>query len=321
MNINPVLLLSFLIISFVTTYLLAPKLVGKAKEVGMAGIDLHKNDGSEVAKIGGVSILVGFIGAVTLSGMMGVNEKLMLAILLSASLGGLIGLLDDLFTLNKKVLVFSTLLMGMPIITFRAGSTMIYLTPFGPADLGVFFWLSVPLIFAFLANGVNIYAGFNGLEAGLGAITATSLAISSLVYGSTESAIAFFSLTGALIAFLKWNWHPAKVFPGNSGTYLIGAVLAASIIAGMIKLAGVIATTPYLINLLLRALDGFRWSVGETSEEGLVYSTKINALWALFMYRRPRGEPRVVAYCLLLQALFGGIAIVFSCYHSNVLIT
>jgi UDP-N-acetylmuramyl pentapeptide phosphotransferase/UDP-N-acetylglucosamine-1-phosphate transferase len=100
-----------------------------------------------------------------------------------------------------------------------------------------------------LTNGINIYAGFNGLETGLGLITSFSLGICSLIYGSLESAISLLVLAGALTAFLKWNLPPAKVLPGNSGSYLIGAVLSASIIAGSIKLAGTIACVPYLFNL------------------------------------------------------------------------
>ena len=208
----------------------------------------------------------------------------------------------------------------MPVVAFQAGSTLVYLTPFGPTDLGWYFWLLVPFAFAFAMNGVNIYAGFNGLEAGLGAISTLSLGVCALLYGSLESAVALFALSGALMAFLRWNWFPAKLFMGGAGTFLIGAVLASSIVAGSIKVVGLIAFTPYIINFILRALDRFRWSVGETLPGEMVQAKKRNALWALFMHNHPTTEKSVVRNCLIVQILFalGAVAYAYYAYYPHV---
>jgi UDP-N-acetylglucosamine--dolichyl-phosphate N-acetylglucosaminephosphotransferase len=227
----------------------------------------------------------------------------------------LAGLIDDLFTLGKLALVVLTFLISLPIIAFHAGSSMIYLSPFGPQDLGVLFWVLVPFAFAFLMNGVNIYAGFNGLEAGLGLVSSFSLATCAVMYGSLESAFALFALSGALLALLKWNSFPAKVFVGGSGTFLIGAILASSIIAGSIKIVGVIALVPYIINFILRAFDRFNWSVGETLPDETVTSRKVNALWAVFMHNSSTKEQQIVNRCIALQIVFGAAAVLFAYYH------
>jgi UDP-N-acetylglucosamine--dolichyl-phosphate N-acetylglucosaminephosphotransferase len=305
------------VIAFLTTYLAMPRLIGALKKAGITAPDLHKPRSEPVPRMGGIGIFVGFAAAMTFSALLGLDYRLLFAIFLSATLALLAGLIDDLFDFGKVALVITTFLISMPVVAFQAGSTLVYLTPIGPADFGWAFWLLVPFAFAFTMNGVNIYAGFNGLEAGLGAISALSLGTSAIIYGSLESAVALFALGGGLLAFLKWNWFPAKIFPGGTGTFLIGAVLASSIIAGTIKIAGIIALLPYFANFVLRARDRFEWSVGTTVSWGKITSRKRNALWALFMYRRRKSERYVVVRCVAVQLAFAAAAIVFAYLHVN----
>lgn len=306
-------------IGFGATYITIPWLIRALNRAGITGRDLHKINTSEVPRMGGIGVFVGFAVAMTISALLQLDYKLLFAIFLSGTLAVLAGIVDDLFKLSKTTLVALTFLVSTPIITFRAGSTLVYLTPFGPADLGWFFWILVPFAFAFLMNGVNIYAGFNGLEAGLGIISTLSLGICALIYGSLESAVALLALSGGLLAFIRWNWFPSKVFIGGSGTFLLGAVLASSIIAGTIKLVGIIALFPYALNFTLRGLDRFTWSVGETMPNGKLISSKRNALWALFMHKRGIGERDLVIRCIAVQIIFGIASIVFAYFHANII--
>jgi len=298
--------------SLIITLATTPMIIKKSYEKGIVGIDLHKLDKRKIPRAGGLTIFAGYLGALTITGFLPLDEKIMLSIFLSSSLGALIGLVDDIFTLSRKTLVAITFVVGLPIISFRAGITVVTIFPFGPVDLGVGFWLLVPLIFAFLMNSVNIYAGFNGLEAGLGLITCLSLGISAFIYGAMESAISLIIISGALLGFLYYNRYPARVFPGNSGTYLVGAVIAASIIAGVIKMAGIIACFPYVINFLLRAVDRFAWTVGETDSDARIYTDKRSSLWALFIVNRPRDERAIVYFCIVVQMVFGAAAVLYS---------
>jgi UDP-N-acetylglucosamine--dolichyl-phosphate N-acetylglucosaminephosphotransferase len=288
-------------LSFLVTYLTMPWFIEALRRAGITGRDLHKPRMPSIPTMGGVGIYAGFAVAMTIAPTLQLDYRLLFAIFLSGTLAVLVGILDDLFSLGKLALVALTFAISLPVVSFQAGSTYVYLTPFGPADFGWFFWALVPFAFAFLMNGVNIYAGFNGLEAGLGIISSISLGICALIYGSMESAVALLAIAGGLLAFLKWNWFPAKVFVGGSGTFLLGAVLASAMIAGSIKVVGVIALFPYFINFVLRATDRFHWSVGKTLPNGKIISRKRNAFWALFMFRRGRTERYVVLRCLAVQ--------------------
>jgi len=296
-----------------------PWLIASSNRTGFTGKDLHKNGTPQIPKIGGIGCFAGLAAALTISGLLNLDYRLLFAIFLSATLAVLAGLIDDLFTLRKVALVALTFLISLPIIAFHAGSSRIYI-PFGPQDLGSLFWVLVPFAFAFLMNGVNIYAGFNGLEAGLGLVSSFSLAACAVIYGSLESAFSLFALAGALLALLKWNSFPAKVFIGGSGTFLIGAVLASSIIAGSIKIVGIIALFPYLVNFILRAFDRFNWSVGETLPDGTVISRKLSALWAVFMHKSSTNEQRIVNRCIAVQIVFGLVAVIFAYYHVTFII-
>ena len=306
-------------ISFLATYATMPWLIGALKKTRITAPDLHKPRRPPVPRMGGIAIFVGFATAMTFSALLGLDYRLLFAIFLSGTLALLAGLIDDLFELGKAAVICSTFLVSMPIVAFQAGSTLVYLTPFGPADLGWSFWLLVPFAFAFTMNGVNVYAGFNGLEAGLGVVSSFSLAICAIMYGSLESAVALFALSGALLSFLKWNWCPARVFIGNSGTMLLGAVLASSIIAGSIKIVGVVVFIPYLINFLLRARDRFNSTVAEVQllQKGNLKKSHLTALWAIFIRRTPMKEPRLVTRCILTQVAFCTAAIVLAFYHVN----
>jgi UDP-N-acetylglucosamine--dolichyl-phosphate N-acetylglucosaminephosphotransferase len=309
--------LVLLLVAFLATYLIMPWLIAALRKAGITGKDLHKPGTPEVPTMGGIGIFVGFATAMTFSALLGLDYRLLFAIFLSGTLALLAGLVDDLFKLGKATLIIVTFLVSMPVVAFRAGSTFVYLTPFGPADFGWFFWVIVPFAFAFAMNGVNIYAGFNGLEAGLGAVSTLSLGVCALLYGSVESAAALFALGGGLLAFLKWNWFPSRIFIGGSGTYLLGAVLASSIVAGSIKVVGVIALLPYLANFVLRASDRFRWTVGETLANGMVTSTKRNAMWGLLMHKSPTSERNIVIRCITVQVAFAMIAILYAYVHTN----
>lgn len=300
------------LLSFIIVYISTPNIAKKLKEKGLISKDLHKLNDIKIPNAGGLSILLGFSVAFTFAGILNVDTKSMLLVYLVGILAGLLGLLDDILTLRKRSLVILSLLIGTPFIFYHAGSTFITLTPFGPSDLGAFYWPLVLLGVAFLSNGVNIYAGFNGLEAGLGLITSLSLGVCAVLYGSIESSIVLFILAGALLAFVKFNFYPAKIFMGNSGTYMIGAVIASAIIVGTIKTVGLIACIPYILNFILRLSDKLKWTVGNVDSEGNVFSDKINSLWSIFMYKNPTNEKSVVLKCWFFQALFGVLAILYA---------
>ena len=91
-------------------------------------------------------------------------------------------------------------------------------------------WLyGVFLLFVLVgaSNAVNITDGLDGLAGGLSAIAFIAFGLISLVVGFEEIGIFTFVLTGAVMGFLIYNTHPAKVFMGDTGSLALGAVMGA----------------------------------------------------------------------------------------------
>ena len=76
-------------------------------------------------------------------------------------------------------------------------------------------------------NAVNLTDGLDGLAAGSMAVASLGFVAVCLYFGKTNLAIFSFACFGACVAFLKFNYHPAKVFMGDTGSLALGGVLAA----------------------------------------------------------------------------------------------
>ena len=91
--------------------------------------------------------------------------------------------------------------------------------------------------------------------------------------GSIEMAIISAAMLGALIAFLRFNWFPSRVFTGDIGNLAIGATLAVAVIIGNLRVAGAILVIPYVIDFFIKAYNRFpssKWW-GELRNNGKLY--------------------------------------------------
>ena len=83
-----------------------------------------------------------------------------------------------------------------------------------------------------IANAVNLIDGMDGLAGGIGAFAAAAMGAIALLQGSARGAVLAFALLGALLAFLLFNFPPARIFMGDSGSLFLGLTLAALPLAG-----------------------------------------------------------------------------------------
>lgn len=107
------------------------------------------------------------------------------------------------------------------------------------------------------ANAVNMLAGFNGMEAGMGLVAMGSLAVIAASTHATTALVILLAGAGALLGVLFFNWYPAKILVGDVGTLSIGALIATAVIVGNFETAGVIVIIPYAIDFLFKAAHGF----------------------------------------------------------------
>lgn len=271
--------LVILAVSFFVSLVGVPLLLPRLSRAHIVGRDLHKPDQPEVPEMGGLAVIGGFGAGILLALALksffhlfpDVDLVLLLAPLATILLTGLIGIADDLLGMHQWVKALVPMFAALPLMAVRAGHSWMRIPFFGAVDFSIFYPLVlVPIGVTVAANAVNMLAGFNGLETGMGIIALGSLAIITATLRETGATILLLSGIGALLGVLWYNRHPARILVGDVGTLSIGAILAAAVIIGNIETAGVILLIPYAVDFLFKAAHGFptRGWGGELGRDG-----------------------------------------------------
>ncbi len=163
------------------------------------------------------------------------------ALLLGGAAATIVGLLDDRYDLRARWQFGGQFVVAL--IPVAMGVTVGALAnPFGPGAIrleGVFGAVFVVLWIVGMINSMNFIDGLDGLSSGIAIIASLTLAIISVTGTETEPVIALICVTlaGALVGFLRWNFHPASIFIGTSGVMFVGYTLALLSILGSAKVA------------------------------------------------------------------------------------
>ncbi len=183
-----------------------------------------------------------------------IPELMGLALLLF--MASFLGFLDDFLGWKKGLRVWKRIVfmapLALPMIVIKAGVSTISLPFIGTVNLGLLYPLVlVPIGILGASNAFNMIAGYNGLEAGMALILTASTFVFSYVKGIEYIALASLIMAFSLVAFLVYNWYPAKVFPGNCMTYGFGAYYASLVILGNFEKFGLLQFALYFIEFLL----------------------------------------------------------------------
>ena len=207
-----------------------------------------------VSRIGGVAIwsstLLTFLALVLLSYYP--YGSLVSGLLLGGSLMFLLGLVDDIYNLNTKFKLLIQILI-VTMVYFLGVKFDTILNPFNPSELiHLNIWFSYPLTILWIvgiSNAVNFIDGVDGLAGSVITINAVTLAIIALAMTPPNpiSALIGFILAGSMMAFLTFNFNPAKIFMGDSGALFSGFMLASISITGVMKSATLAILLPFLV--------------------------------------------------------------------------
>ncbi len=261
------ILFSVLLISFAFTFLTTGWLIKKLEVAGITGRDMCKHGHPDVPEMGGLAILGGFIVGVLLAiGLFTfnllkdpVNLTNLLAGLSTILIMALIGIIDDLFIMRQRVKALLPVFAALPLIAVKAGVTTMTLPFIGPVNFGIFYVLVfIPIAITGAANATNMLAGFNGLEAGIGIVITGTCGLIAFITGRIDATIIAFAMFGSLLAFLRYNWFPARILVGDIGTLTIGASFATIVILGNIEQVGAILILPFFLELYLKAKSKFQ---------------------------------------------------------------
>ena len=210
--------------SFVVTYLAIPKIMHFANQSRLfaKGGGRHSHKG-EIPIFGGIAIFSGLLFSLLFWAKL---EDLQF-VLVSLIIIFFIGILDDLLSLTptrKLIGLFSSVFVFMFLGDLQIQS---FHNLFGiqqlPQWISILFTIFVTVI---ITNSYNLIDGIDGLAGGLGSIASLVFGIIFLVNCDFQYAILSFTLLGSLLAFLKYNFNPASIFMGDTGSLVIGLILS-----------------------------------------------------------------------------------------------
>src|SRR5437764_7891414 len=141
---------------------------------------------------------------------------------LSAAFMCVVGLVDDILRLRPQAKFLLQLLAGVALLTLGA---VFPVTPWHAANV-----VATLLWFVALTNAFNLLDGLDGVAAGVGAIASFFLGVTFAQQGAWAHASAAWSLAGATVGFVWYNFHPASIFMGDAGSLFLGSALAGLVV-------------------------------------------------------------------------------------------
>ena len=213
-----------LITAFFIALLAIPRLIDFAKKLNVFdnGGDRASHEGS-TPFFGGIAIFTGVISSL----LFWADIEEIQYILVSILIVFIVGLVDDIrqITAFKKLIgqIIATLILiffGDLQIDSMHGVLGVYDLPIWISTLFTIFVVIV------ITNGFNLIDGVDGLAGGVGVIATSCFGFVSVMIGQNDMALIAFTLSGALIGFLKYNYYPARIFMGDTGSLVVGMILS-----------------------------------------------------------------------------------------------
>jgi UDP-GlcNAc:undecaprenyl-phosphate/decaprenyl-phosphate GlcNAc-1-phosphate transferase len=242
------------LVAFVVVMLLTPAVGGMARLLGAVDtpggrrLNVHP-----VPRLGGLALFLGIFVPSLAFLPLGRETR---GLLLGAAIAVTVGAIDDFRGLRWwEKLGGQLLAAGVP--TWFG----IWVDRFTFPFVGIHTvpgWLGVPLTILWIVaimNMVNFLDGLDGLAAGVAAIAASTFAVIALSLAKPDAAIMSAIVFGACVGFLRHNFYPARIFMGDSGALLLGFVLAALSVQGLLKTAATVALFFPLLVLAVPIVD------------------------------------------------------------------
>lgn len=263
MTIQQILHLIFaFIISFAFTFATTPLARRLAFRIGQGAVDVPKDarrmHKKPTPRIGGVAIVFGFMVATLCFAH---PTRQLLGTLLGAAIIVVMGFVDDCKDLPAK-LKFVIQIAAALVVIFVGDIKIDVLTNPNFLSSEPYWvlpqWLGVTvtvLWIVFITNAVNFIDGLDGLAAGVSAIMSISLVFIAIRVGEYNIAMLGIALMGSCFGFLPFNFNPAKIFMGDTGSTFLGFMLATLSIQGVFKSYAVISFAVPLLILGLPLFD------------------------------------------------------------------
>jgi UDP-GlcNAc:undecaprenyl-phosphate GlcNAc-1-phosphate transferase len=236
-----------------------------------------------IPRLGGVVVFIATGLGLLVASLVGVagdklspeRQDFFTGVLLGGAVLFTVGLVDDLRGLRPATKLAAQCLAAMIVYRFGLQIQLMTLGPTIAVSLG---WLSLPLTVFWVVgvtNAFNVVDNMDGLATGLALVALATVLGAALLLGNKDVVLVCLALTGALLGFLPYNFNPARIFLGDSGSLFVGFMLAVLSVHGALKSAtAVLVAVPLFaravplfdlsLSILRRWLRGVPIFVGDT---------------------------------------------------------
>ena len=251
-------LICYLVVPFIRRYAILNRVVDDDR-------DMRRVHNGSIPRLGGVGIYLAFylpfLGFLfyqnRISHFLLSDLRQFLGLLACSTIILALGIYDDIKGANaSKKLIVQTI---AAIILFLFGFEIQKLSnPFG--DTIYLGWLSLPITVFWLvglSNAFNLIDGIDGLASGVAFFATSALLAVALFFGNIVPSLFTAALAGATLGFLRYNFNPAKIFMGDSGSLFLGFTIGAISIHGSAKAHAAVAILIPIVALGLPIMDTF----------------------------------------------------------------
>lgn len=235
-----------LLLCFLGTVLLTPFIKKLAFKVGATDKPNHRKVHAKIMpRMGGLAIFISFVIGVFL---LGLNNIHTIPILTGSFIIVLTGIIDDIFDISAKVKLFGQIVAAL-VVVFWGGLHIEFINlPFGgKLEFGM---LSIPITLLWIVgitNAINLIDGLDGLAAGVSSIAFITILGMAIIKGDLYVATLSAVILASTIGFLIYNFHPAKIFMGDTGSLFLGYIISVISLLGFKNITFISLIIPILI--------------------------------------------------------------------------
>src|SRR5436309_7719876 len=287
-----------------------------------------------IPRMGGIAIAAGIGAGAALPSLMLWQQWVERAtsrqssfLVLGTVLVFLIGLVDDVIGLSC-IQRFLVQVMAAASVVYGGWSFgHLYVPLWGEVELGLWGGLVTVVWIVGVTNAINLLDGIDGLAGGVAAIIATSLLIFAWIQGNALTVVLMSAIVGACLGFLRYNWVPAKLYMGDSGSLTLGFLLAVMSLRASMKGAATVAILVPILALGLPVIDTLLVMVVRFIEKpqgsllrrfSRMFQADRNHIHHL-MARTAPGRKQIVLVIYVVAACFCAMALVVAVSRSAVL--
>ncbi len=238
------------VLAFIIAFSATPIVRKLAFRIGAVDVpkDERRMHKKPIALMGGAAIIIGFIVALAFDLVSTYNllkpGRELLGLLAGIVFISILGVLDDTKTLGSKTKLLFQLAAAISVVLISGTRITVLTNPFVPLGSTVLSpYISYPLTILWIVgitNAINLIDGLDGLAAGVASISSLSLFFVSMLSTSDPimavyTAVITAALSGSILGFLPFNFNPAKIFMGETGSAFLGFTLAVISIQGTLK--------------------------------------------------------------------------------------